>query len=219
MRSLIIFITAVLTSIQVLAQDVRLGIRGGGSFANQELQSDALGAADLSYDPESRLGWEVGLVMDASISQVFAFQPAILLSSKGYRYEETNVLFELDIESRPLYVQLPMPFIIRSAPGPIRFLAGAGPYVAYGVGGNIESEGVSGGVEFLSEGDIEWGDDIEDNYRPFDAGAYFMAGFEVSNLQLTVNYELGLANILPQGDDNNYVHNRVLSAGVTFFIP
>jgi hypothetical protein len=219
MRTLLLLVFATLLSASVYAQDpVRIGIRLGGSFANQEFQSDGLG--DFSFDPESRLGYEGGIVLDAPVGQSFTFQPALLVSQKGYRFEEENLLGSIDLESRPLYLQMSLPFMVRSKPGPIRFMIGAGPYVAYGISGNVESEGnIADFIKFFNSGDIEWGDTADDNYRPFDAGAIFTAGVEASGLQLSVSYEYGMVNILPQGNDDNYVHNRVLSGSVIYFIP
>lgn len=219
MRTLVLLIVGSFISVSLYAQDpVRIGIRLGGSFASQQFQSDGL--VDFSFDPESRLGYEAGLVIDAPVGQKFTFQPSLLVSQKGYRFEEDNVLGRVDLESRPLYIQVPLPFMLRSVPGPIRFMIGAGPYVAYGISGNVEYKGdVLDLADFFNAGDINWGDTIEDNYRPFDAGAIFTTGVEVSGLQLLVSYEYGMVNILPQGNDDNYVHNRVLSGSVTFFIP
>ncbi|MGB3180218.1 MAG: porin family protein [Cyclobacteriaceae bacterium] len=218
MRTLVLVIVATLLSGSLYAQDpVRIGIRAGGSFANQQYESDAL--VDFGFDPESRLGYEAGLVLDAPLGRTLTFQPALLVSQKGYRFEEDNVAGRIDIESRPLYIQMPLPFLVRSSPGPIRFLIGAGPYVAYGIGGNVESKStIADLVEVFNEGDISWGDSSDDNYRPFDAGAVFMAGVEVSGLQLNITYEYGMVNILPQGNDDNYIHNRVLSGSVSFFL-
>jgi hypothetical protein len=218
MKLLITFLFPVLLLASAQAQDFRIGIRGGANLANMKIENEFFDDFNIDYDSENRLGWQVGLVLETPLTNILTFQPAILLSKKGYRFEENNIIFDIETKSKPLYLHVPLPALIKAEVGEFAIFAGAGPYVSFGIGGGIDSEGDVLTFDFADDGDIEWGNDDDDTYRRLDAGAVLTGGVEVSGIQLALTYEHGLANIQPDGDDDNFVRNRTLSLTATLFL-
>jgi len=97
---------------------------------------------------------------------------------------------------------------------------GLGPYVAYGIAGNITIE--VDGPPLLSipttEEPIKFGNDAnEDDLRPFDYGVNFGAGVEFSKFFINLQYGLGLANLTPEGDSDNTSKNSVFGFSVGYY--
>ncbi|MGB3589890.1 MAG: porin family protein, partial [Tunicatimonas sp.] len=215
MKKLFALALSVLFWIPVIAQDLRVGVRGGVNFANQRVEVMGL------YNPLSRAGWQFGTVVDLAINEVVSVQPALLLSSKGVRYESGIVGVDYDVRFQPLYLHLPVPIIASAETAGIKLLGGIGPYASVGIGGKIVAEGSIDAIGFNIEGDesIEWGSERGDHYRTVDAGIQFLVGIEpIENFQLLVSYEQGLTNISPTHDNDALIRNRVFNFTLTTFL-
>ncbi|MEO0332386.1 MAG: outer membrane beta-barrel protein, partial [Bacteroidota bacterium] len=114
-------------------------------------------------------------------------------------------------------LHVPVPILVRVGFANMKAFVGAGPYVSFGVGGKVETEGDIVGFDFGDDGSISWGDDNGDTYRSTDSGLVLTGGIEYSGIQLALSYELGLANIAPNGDEDNITRNRTLSLTATYF--
>jgi len=115
-----------------------------------------------------------------------------------------------------------------AAPGS-NFYFGAGPYIAMGVGGKQKIEGKSLGVAFSSKEKIEYSNDDPSTFnneegsglgvmRRFDYGLNGVAGFQLNNVMIGVNYGYGLAKLQSgtnSSDDNKNKH-RVVSLSIGF---
>ena len=81
---------------------------------------------------------------------------------------------------------------------------GLGPYIGYGIGGNVST----GGTKFSAFGG-------DDGYKRFDAGLHLTAGYALpSTLQFSLGYEFGLVNKSPAPDFTS--RNRTLSFNVGY---
>ena len=87
-----------------------------------------------------------------------------------------------------------------------------GPYVGIGLSGKMKGEVSIDGETTSQEIDIEWGSDIDSDFKRMDFGLIVGTGVELNSIQIGLNYSLGLANILPQ--NNVKFRNRVL--GISF---
>ena len=85
--------------------------------------------------------WHAGVAADIPIAGRFYLQPQLLVSAKGGNSEvrdlDRNVYFTSDLTSkvRLLYLELPVNVLYKLPLGPGKLIAGAGPYIAYGLGG------------------------------------------------------------------------------------
>ena len=170
--------------------------------------------------------FQVGLTGNIKIAPFLYFQPGILFTGKGSKTQSGEVTDPTYFRatSNPYYVEVPANFVFKTPTGPIKFFAGAGPYIAVGVAGKNTTDGKFLGVSFHSEKSIKWSNDDPSTLdyeegsgygilKRFDYGLNGLAGIETKNLVLSVNYGLGLAKLQSgsnsSADDKN--KHRVLS--------
>lgn len=190
--------------------NAQAGIRGGINFANVISKNPEGVSAGFTINP----GFHLGLTYDISAGNSFVIQPAALFSTKGFQAETENAIQTTASTANAFYVEVPINLIYKPGLGSGRLLLGAGPYVAYGVGGNFKKTT----KDWVSEGQIEtvkkkyglvfendWKDAKDPNTvlygKPLDYGANLLAGYELKNgLSAQLNAQLGLANLTPAAD-------------------
>ncbi|GEM_PF-832399 len=146
------------------------------------------------------------------------------------------------------YIELPMNVVLKT--DRLRFMAG--PYVAVGIGGSfshdfsfeLDGEEIDGSdiyekgsydlkPVFGTVDDDDFQDFVEDDdvielFRAFDYGVNAGIGYQFLNVLFSVNYSIGLSNLVPNYDtrwatfdseyDENVVqNNRVITGSVTVF--
>lgn len=175
----------------VTAGGTTFGIRAGVNLQNlngKEADGDKL---------ENKLvpRFNVGVNAEIPVATDFYLQPGLLFATKGTKSEGG---LSGDDKLTLSYIELPVNFIYKPTLGAGKLLLGFGPYVAYGIGGKVKSD-VGGDIDVKFKGDVEAGDDPAKAYfKPFDAGANLLFGYELSNrLSAQLNAQLGLVNILP----------------------
>ncbi|MBP2834050.1 PorT family protein [Aquimarina sp. U1-2] len=198
-------------------ESLKLGIRGGFNLSNQRIDTEFFNIED---DTEAKSGLQIGVVLYAPFKNSnFGIQPSLMFKGKGYRFDENILLVDVEVTSSPLYLHAPVPIVYNFNIGKTSLFAGAGPYVSYGIGGEIDTTGDVGAIDFFTDSDIEWGNEqFEDTYRPFDWGAVFTVGVRISPAwQVDISYEAGLQNIVPEGDDDTSIKNRSLGCSLVYF--
>jgi hypothetical protein len=218
MKTTKLFFCAGLLSLCTLgayAQKSSAIIRGGVNLANVSNKDNG------SYnDANSLTSWQAGIIGDFEVTSFFAIQPGLLYTGKGIKWQngQSGQAGYQKLSFNPQYLELPVNLVFKTPPASARFFAGAGPYVAMGIGGKFKGDGV---INF--ERKIEWSDDdpltSEEEgagafrAKRFDYGINALVGVELSNLVISANYGLGLAKIQSgansSNDDNN--KHRVLS--------
>lgn len=138
-----------------------------------------------------------------------------------YRQEDDNKV-------RVNYLELPLNLEFKfSALRHTDLFIGFGPYFAAAVGGKIKTERTRTllsneniGSHTVAERHLDIGTNgIADDIKPMDVGLNFNAGLECrSGLFFRVNFGMGVANISPDGNDNNSLRNfgSSLSLGYLF---
>ena len=196
-------------------------LRAGINLANVSTTSDG------HIDNANMLtSLQIGIIGNVHIAPFLSFQPGIVFTGKGSKTQSGNTsdATYFKATSNPWYVEIPANFVFRSPTGPVKFFAGAGPYLAIGIAGKNTSDGKYLGVSFHNEKNIEWSNDDPTtlNYeegsgfgimKRFDYGLNGTAGLETKAVVFSVNYGLGLAKLQSgsnsSADDNN--KHRVLS--------
>ncbi len=168
-----------------------IGIRAGVNFQNIN-GKDAMGN-DLEFDLMT--GFHAGLTADVPIGTGFVLQPGVLYSRKGAEIAE-------DVKLKLNYIEIPVNFIYKPALGSGSMLLGFGPYLAFGIGGEMDGPGGSVDVDFVSDYDPN---NTNPQLKRMDAGGNLIAGYEFANkLSFQLNAQLGLMDITPDyGDVNN----------------
>lgn len=202
------------------AQTLRVGV----NLANVTITNDG----DIEKN-NMLTSFQVGITGNLKIAPFLSFQPGILFTGKGSKTAsgQTTDANYYRATSNPYYIEIPANFIFKTPTGPIKFFAGAGPYLAVGVAGKNKVDGKFFGTSFSSEKKIEWSNDVPStlNYeegsgygilKRFDYGLNGIAGIETKNIVLAANYGYGLAKLQSgsssSADDKN--KHRVLSITV-----
>ena len=195
----------------------RFGVKGGYSLTNISTSSNG----DVNT-ANNRSSWHVGVYADMPIVPMFSIQPALLLTSKGSKYivgdkESGNYT---EYKSQPLYLELPVDAVVKiPVTNDFKVIVGAGPYIAYGIGGKNKFTAMSNGSGVEQSSSITYGnDDLNSNGNPYsgqlkrwDFGLNGMAGVELGKrVDVTAGYDLGLIDVRPgaSSNDNGSFKNR-----------
>lgn len=196
-------------------------LRGGVNLANVTITNDG------HVDDNSMLtSFQVGFTGDVKIAPFLSFQPGIIFTGKGSKTESgksTDATY-YKATTNPYYIEVPANFVFKTPSGPVKFFAGAGPYLAVGIAGKNKVDGKLLGSAFHSEKSIEWSSDDPSTLgyeegagygimKRFDYGLNGTAGIETKNIVFGANYGFGLAKLQSgtnsRADDKN--KHRVLS--------
>lgn len=205
MRLRIIFISLLcLVLLSEASAQVQWGLKAGGNLSAMLLKDEG-GYTRVKLRP----GFHLGGTTDIKLSEPFFLQPALLLTSKGFSLDKDGgalVLYDVDkIRFTSYYVELPVNLLFKLNMEKNRIFFGAGPYIAYGLGGGWKAEAnglsVKGKLKFLnnySSMDSSFGGNTRTvpYTRPFDFGVNILAGYELSNnLYFHLNGQLGLLDV------------------------
>lgn len=222
MKTKILFVAVLVLSVTANAQTFKAGL----NLANISITNDG------DIDKNNMLaGFQVGFTGDVSLGSWLYLQPGLVFTGKGSKTQSgsTSDATYYRATSNPLYVEVPLNLVFKTPKAPVRFFAGAGPYLAMGVAGKNKSEGKIFGVAFSSSENIRWSDDDPStlNYeegagygimKRFDYGLNGIAGIETDNIVLSGNFGYGMAKLQSgsnsQADDKN--KHRVISFTVGF---
>jgi outer membrane protein with beta-barrel domain len=226
MKKIAIVCLALCSFVIVNAQKSSAIIRAGVNFANVSINDN--GGID---DAKMLTSFQVGLIGDVHLAPMFSIQPGLIFTGKGTKTQSgtEGSANWYKATSNPYYLELPVNFILKTPTGPVKLFAGAGPYIAMGVGGKNKARGAILGANFSSEENIKWSNDDPTTFnneegagfgimKRFDYGLNGLVGVELTNLVISVNYGYGLAKLQSgsnSGADNNNKH-RVLSLTLGF---
>jgi len=174
-----------------------------GPTAGLNLSTMTIKVLGINFDSETIQGFHAGVVSEIPLNESFFVQPAVLYSVKGADYSFLGEKVSL----RPSFIEVPVNIVFKYDVGFADLLLKAGPYLAYGVGGYIESNGV--------KLDIDYGTDASD-MKAFDSGISFGAGLDINNFLITGQYNIGLANLTPIETGNAEMKINVLSFSVAY---
>lgn len=145
-------------------------------------------------DFKSRIGFHVGAVVNAQISDYFSIRPELLYSTAGAKIEESGMKLQLNYS----YLSLPINFV-GSLPisDDFKLQAIVGPYFALGLGGKIKTEAPGFSDETTIKMKKDPSDPADDNFylNSLDMGLNFGIGAQYKSFVLSATYGLGLSNI------------------------
>lgn len=185
-----------------------------------------------SIDEANNLtSFQAGIIGNLHVAPFLSLQPGIVITGKGSKTQSGNTSDAnyYRATSNPCYIEIPANLVFKTPTGPIKFFAGAGPYVAFGVAGKNKVNGKALGTSFSSEKTIQWSNDDPTTLsyeegsgfgimKRVDYGLNGTAGIETKKTVLAVNYGLGLAKLQSgsnsSANDNN--KHRVLSFTIGF---
>ena len=211
-RKLLVTAMAGLFSLPLFAQEMTVtankttfGIRAGVNFQN----INGKDASGNELENGITTGFHAGVNAEIPVGTGSYFQPGIMYTMKGAEVEGTDNKVKLS------YIEVPLNFVYKPILGTGNMVLGFGPYVAYGIGGNTDFNGVETDVEFTDTYDPSIS---AAQFKRFDAGGNFLAGYEFANkLSFQLNAQLGLVNINPEisGSSNDKTKYKNTGFGVS----
>jgi hypothetical protein len=190
---------------------VHLGLLGGGSL--QTIYGKDYEGNTLDYN--FKIGFHAGVNANIPILPDFYLQPGLLFSAKGYSQE---ILVGTNSKTNLYYVEVPLNFLFRPQAGNGHLLIGVGPYAGYGFSGNKKTDNDNDKIKFKNKVALSDLSTAAAFYRPLDAGAGILFGYEFYNgLFFQLNCQVGLLNIYPdyEGPSNNKASFRNLGFGLS----
>ncbi|MBO7194707.1 MAG: PorT family protein [Alistipes sp.] len=180
------------------AQALRYGITGAMNASNYAIEQ-----GNLSYEPESRIGFKAGFRMEIDapfIAKGFYFDMETLLSSRGAKMEQVEESNIVSTTLRPYYLEIPIHIGYRYDFGTnLGIFASFGPYFDIGLFGTNK---VFDGITESKPNSFS-----QDGVKRFDFGLGLRGGAQIfSHYRIYVGYDWGLLNIakdFPGGTANN----------------
>lgn len=203
--------------LQSFAQNI--GVRAGLNMSNMLMKE---GQRTYSEDFNTNPGFQIGLVADFPIQGIFSFETGLMLSSKGYReneeFTEMGERYKYNSSLNLMYLEIPLAAKASFDLGGVRVYGNFGPYLGMGISGKYKWDYSYSGESDKGDETVNWGNDPEnEEFRRFDYGLTMGAGVEINNLQIGLNYGLGLANVSSYNEDGFKANNRVLGLTVGYF--
>jgi hypothetical protein len=199
MKRIVLLTVASFLAFGITAGAQGLGVNAGVNFFNQTRKSNGNKVDDLKM----LTGFHIGVDYEIGVAPDFYFAPGLQFSTKG-----TNVDF-VDTKAVLNYFEVPLNLVYKPLLGDGNLIVNFGPYLGYAISGKYKND--------IADTDIEFGSDDTDNYKPFDMGANIGFGYQLGmGLSFKLNAQLGLINILPDGDSDNLVKNNGFAFSVGY---
>lgn len=188
----------------------------GGNLSSLTQKVSMFGG-DYTLNGKWRPGFRAGVAMNGMITYHIGIQPGIYYSYNSSKMEleilgtTNSVTYSTHAIQVPVYLMYYSNTEINDG-----FFAGVGPFANYYFSGTKKGDINSGGsVSASSSESISFGNDAsKDDSKPFDYGASVTAGYVLPmGLAFRAYFNLGLANLQPEGDKDNRM--KSMSVGVS----
>jgi hypothetical protein len=195
-----LFIAFSLLTIGAVAQTAGgspvFGLRAGINFQNLSGEWEN----GQKMDNKLNTTWHAGVTADLPIAPDYFVQPGLLYTRKGAEYRDgPKVVIS--------YLEVPVNLLYKPVLADGRLLLGFGPYAAVGIGGEFRMNSDSENDKKLEFENSSTLLASSRTVRRFDAGANFLAGYELgNNISFQLNAQLGMLKINPEIEgmpDNN----------------
>jgi len=164
------------------AQGANFGAKAGVNFANF--------SGDIT-DNKALTGFHFGVFAEVELSEALIFQPEILYSAQGTKFEDSGVSVDFNAN----YINIPLMIKYGVAEG---FNLEAGPQIGFLISAEIADQ------------------DIKDEMESIDFGLNFGASYDFTeDLFAQARYNLGLANAAKDSGDEK-INNSVISLSVGY---
>lgn len=188
-----------------LQAQTTLGVKGGINIANVDASVE-----DLPDILDSKTGFVGGAFVNLTLGSLFALQPELLYSQKGFQAD----IFTESAALATNYIEIPVLLKAQFKLAMLRPAIYAGPVLSMETGCDLDLAGVSFDCDSETAGLVDrkksdWG-------AVFGANVDFFLGPVM--LLLDARYQLGLTNLADSEDSEESVKNRVwqIMAGVGF---
>lgn len=162
---------------------VTFGIRAGVGFQN--INGHNYTNNKLDYDPLFK--FNAGVNAEIPIGSDWFIQPGVLYAGKGAKSTKGDYKVNLG------YIEVPVYALYKPDLGDGHLLLGVGPYLGFGVGGDVKGKSVTFTKSISAP---EFAANNGAYFKRTDFGGNLLIGYEFSsNLSFQLNAQLGLTNI------------------------
>lgn len=209
MKRIVLLTVASFLAFGITAGAQGLGVNAGVNFFNQTIKADG----EKFDDAKIKTGFQIGVDYEIGIAPDFYFAPGLMFATKGAKIQEDFLGDEYTSKWGLNYLEVPLNLVYKPVLGTGNLIVNFGPYLGYGIGGKVKAE--FGDEDF--EEDINFGSGEDDDLKPFDMGANIGFGYQLGmGLSFKLNAQLGLINILPEGDSDNLIKNNGFAFSVGY---
>jgi len=192
------------------------GLRGGVNFQNVNGKDED----GKKLENDLIVGFHIGANAEIPIAPGFYFQPGVLYTMKGAKGTDDFLGQTIKATVRLSYIEVPLNLVYKPTLGTGRLLLGFGPYVAFGIGGEVKYEGggttVTQKIKYKKMVMNSDPDDVA-YFKPMDAGANFLFGYEFTEkISVQLNAQLGLVKINPEYEGNTNDQTSAKNTGFGF---
>lgn len=205
MKKLLLSAVAVFAFTFANAQEVKFGAKAGANLSNVKTSFPAIaGESEANPDTKSVIGFHVGGFAEIKLSDKFAFQPELLLSTEGSKLETTDsgsifgVSYSEKFESKVNLTYLNLPLLAKYYVTEDLFIT-AGPQLGFLLSAKSKDEtSVTVGNNTETESSNE---NVKDDFKSINFSASVGAGyFFTENIFAEARYNVGLSNIAKSED-------------------
>jgi hypothetical protein len=211
MKTYYLLALSLLLTIDASSQ-TKIGLKGGVNFAKFRYSD-----SESNDDNKIQTSFQIGGYANLPLGKFFSFQPGLTLSGKGNKVESSFGYSHFKSSTNIMYLEIPVNAVYKKA----GFYIGAGPYAAFALAGEHESEGemdVSSSftpqlIEFSDTHDLKFGSGDDKDFKRTDFGVNLLGGYEFRNgLNFGLNYGLGIRDIGSSSLDGiSKTRNRIFS--------
>ncbi|NJO87941.1 MAG: PorT family protein [Chloroflexia bacterium] len=163
------------------------------------------------------LGFNVGATVEFPVSDAFAVQSGLILNTKGVKIDASQTGYTYENKMTLTCLDIPINAKYSLDLSGTKLYFAAGPYVSFALKGKYDEKDGPDGDVVSSDGDLEIGNDEEkDDIKRMDFGLNFGAGVEFGAIGVGAQYGLGLSNLVPGGDSDNTMKNRLISISLSY---
>lgn len=163
-------------------------------------------------------GFHVGVSYEQELEETFAVEGGVILSTKGFQFSHEGSAFNTNTKTELFYIDVPVNFkTYVNLNRDTRIFASVGGYAGYGFRGEVNGTLTYEGESTSNSAKIDWGFNREQHdLIPIDYGFKFGAGIEFHSAILSLEYDMGTANIATYRLHQYEVNNHVLKVSLGY---
>lgn len=193
-----LFLTLALGMVAAVGfSQLRWDVKFGMNFSNMTKMDDS----------KAITGFTMGVGADYAFNENWAFQPGVMITSKGYKEKESGEKYTY----RPIYLDIPILAAYKfDIADNTKFVINAGPYLAFGLGGKSKWH-VDGAKSHKVFDD--------DDARRFDLGLQWGLGVELGEhylVNFTAQHGFICPTDYPSGYEGDKEKNMSFAIGVGY---
>ena len=200
-KIIIIFVAFVFCTITTSAQSsflkkVNYGVEVGTNISSVNFSGRIVDWELINPQPEMKFGYQFGVFANYHINDLFMVETGLSFMSKGYSLPKRTKsiggfsIIKYSQTGSSYYLEMPFLFGVSYPIKELVIHLKVGPYIAYGVSGNVEIEKPSATInsDMFSDENIY-------PFKRFDYGGKLVLGIDFWKVSFDVYYDFGLANL------------------------